>query len=160
MPKLLTKSKNSKTSRKRTLPHSPFQMMLVDFMASHDLSNESMAALMSKNGAKVNKSTIWIWTHSTNGYPNPRYFGEKHIKALAGVMMKKETEIREALDQSRGIYTGVYTPGPAPHHDSLQTLLELFQGKSTTWVRRQTVVNAIKAFMKTSTASKPQTQPE
>ena len=162
MPKLIIKRKPSKLknqrSRKSIVPHSPFQMLIEDAKLAKSLSNRGLSTAMAKHGVKTNQSTIWVWLHSENGYPDPRYFGEKHIKSLALVLGLQEHQIRTALDQSRTIYTGTQNPRPAAAHDALETLRQLLASKKTTWIRTATILNTVIALQSVAKSPAPPTQ--
>jgi len=102
----------------------------------------------------LNQSTLWMWLHNTRGYPDPRYFKPAHLAALAAVLEIPQPRIRQALDESRAIYTVAPPCAPGPQLDALLTLEETLKACRQTYVRAKWVLNLVKA-LRISAQGKP-----
>lgn len=139
--------------RKVTVPHSPFQKLVEAARVTRQMSTREIAKEMNSRGAKVDQSTVWVWLHSENGYPAPRSFTAKHLKALAAALKLREPEIRKALDESRAIYTGQPEPTPRPQLDALATLQTTLEQTDRVTVKRQWVLHLVKSLRASAEAA-------
>src|SRR5437879_12666545 len=128
MPRLITQRK----ARRRVPPcgrlinyvppHSPFQK-LIDW-ARHR-SKISVRELARR--VHVPQSTMWIWLHNENGFPNPKAFKPVCVERLSRVLQVSETAIARAINASRHLYTA--REKPTPHHalDAFGNFIEILE---------------------------------
>lgn len=121
------------------------------------LSLRELAKEMKTRKAAVDQSTLWVWIHTTNGYPAPRSFTASHLRALASSLKLKETDVRKALDESRAIYAGRPEPTPRPQLEGLDVLIETLENSTKATVKRMWVLHLAKSLRATAQAADEKT---
>ena len=156
MPKLLVQRKASKKSVSRrkeyVAPFSPFQKLIHHAMQSQGVSGRQLAAKLDAIGVQAMQSTIWIWLHTPNGHPHPKSFKKSHALGLAKVLGLPAQKVLDALDASRHIYGRKEAVTPAPTLDGLAALEEIIRGGTSTYVRRELVLNRIEMIRRGCTS--------
>ena len=109
--------------------HSPFQKLIDSQRKRCGLSGRELAERIG-----VSQSTLWIWLHNLNGFPEPKSFNSEHVRRLGEVLEISESKIKAALDASRRLFTSTETPVFPPRgrlieyreaHSPFQKLIDL-----------------------------------
>lgn len=130
-------------------PHSPFQKLIDTGRRRQGLSGRELAAKI-----KVSQSTLWIWLHSTNGYPHPKAFNGNHVERLSKVLGIPVGKIKNALDASRHIFTSVEDPMPHAAFDSFGRFIDILENDKRQTVSRSYVLNLAKTLYRGTASSK------
>ncbi len=80
--------------------HSPFQKLIDSKRKRYGLSGRQLAEKIG-----VSQSTLWIWLHNVNGFPDPKSVNGEHIRRLGKILNISGSEIKAALDASRHVDT-------------------------------------------------------
>jgi transcriptional regulator with XRE-family HTH domain len=119
--------------------HSPFQK-LIDSQRKHcGLSGGELAERIG-----VSQSTLWIWLHNLNGFPDPKSFNSEHVRRLGEVLEISETEIKGAIDASRHVDTP--REPPMSHHtfDAFGRFIEILDNDKRQTMPKSYVLNVAK----------------
>lgn len=152
MPKLLV---NRKSPRKTPpcgrridyrVPHSPFQKLVEAERLRRGLSYADLAKTLSRPKSKVDPSSIWIWTHSENGFPHPKSFTQERMRALASTLEIPLPRMQEALDASRHLYTKRETPMPVAASDAFGQFIETLENDKRQVIKKEYVLNLARRF--------------
>jgi hypothetical protein len=153
MPRLRINSKSKSTParahRHVGIPSSPFQKIIEQARIRAKMSTRELSrCINTRVGPKlhVNQSTVWFWMNSEAGYPSPRSFKPSHLRAMAGALELRETDIRAALDEARAIYSSVPAPAPRPQIDALATLELTVKNTTGQRVDRKWILHLIKSL--------------
>lgn len=141
MPKLLTdRHPRQKPPCGRTIqyqaPHSPFQKLIDGRRAEMGLSYADMAEPLG-----VNRGSVWIWMHNTNGFPHPKSCKPEHLDKLASILKLERAEISRALDASRHLFTPRESAPVPESKQALATLISVLENDSRKTVRLSYVLN-------------------
>lgn len=79
--------------------------------------------------------------HSENGYPHPKSFKEKHLKALAAVLHLKAKDIQDAIDVSRHVYSPSEIPMPQENKDAFAALIAILSHERRGTLKTSYVLN-------------------
>lgn len=162
MPRLLVK----KTKRNATppcgrridyqVPTSPFQKLIEDRRTKLGLTIREVASPI----AEITKSafhpgTLWIWTHSTNGFPAPKSATPARLAALAQVLKLDRQAMLQALDASRALYTARENPEPQSARDALLVLIEILAADKRRVLNRDWILNLARRLHAGANATGP-----
>jgi transcriptional regulator with XRE-family HTH domain len=119
--------------------HSPFQK-LIDSQRKH--CGLSVRELAERIG--VSQSTLLIWLHNLNGFPDPKSFNSEHVCRLGKALKISETEIKAALDASRRVDTPREHPMPHNTFDAFGRFIEILDNDKRETVSKSYVLNLAK----------------
>lgn len=119
-------------------PQSPWQQMIYYRLKGMDMSIRTLAEAI-----EINRGTLWIWLHTKNGVPHPKSFKAHHMKRIAEALELDENTLRQAWDASRLQFSPSQAPLRESTLESLEGILEFFQSKKTTYIRRSQVVSML-----------------
>jgi transcriptional regulator with XRE-family HTH domain len=134
-------------------PHSPFQKLVFHRMTSQKISGRELARKLIVDGQPVSQSTFWIWLHNENGFPHPKAFTPDHLRQLAKAIKVPISQLEQALDASRHLYTVRENPMPRPAFDAFERFIDIIANDKRKTISRSYVVNLAKTLYNGSAAS-------
>jgi hypothetical protein len=155
MPKLLTSPKKRKKVPpcgrviQYNAPWSPWQKLVDSQRRRLGLSFADLANSMEDG----NRGSVWIWIHSTHGYPSPESFTPRRAAPFYKILKIDPAEGAKALDASRHIYTPKEAPEPFPTREAFELFIEEIEQLDQRRVKTETVLNIARRIHAGLTAS-------
>jgi transcriptional regulator with XRE-family HTH domain len=119
--------------------HSPFQTLIDSQRKRYSLSERELAEKIG-----VSQSTLWIWLHNPNGFPDPKSFNSEHVRRLGEVLKISESKIKAALDASHHIFTLTETRMPPEAFDAFGSFIEILENDNRQTVSKSYVLHLAK----------------
>ena len=157
MPKLIVDRPNN---RKRKVPpcgrlinyvepRSPFQKLIDSRKRELRISGRGLAKEIG-----VSQATLWIWLHNENGFPHPKAFKPDHLAKLAKVLQLPASDIQQAIDASRMVYSPQEVQMPLETKDAFRRYIEVLQNDRRQVVALSYVINLARTMYNGATGEK------
>lgn len=130
--------KTTRPRRKRSNPHSPWQIMVDGRMKELRITSRTLAKALSVARSGIANTTIWAWTTNADGYPPPVTYSEEMNNLLANALQIKPDILAKAYEESRRHL--IINDSEASYRGPLRILRRIFaDSRQKTWTSKEII---------------------